>query len=241
MGIFKERAATRDPDDTIASFYRAVLGREPEPGAIEYWRPDFESKGFEFVLGEFVKSEELRMRIAQTIDRFPFDRAPAQMIETSVDPVTMNNLWSRVSQTWTKLGNDAMPKLKRAPAKRGAVRSQRGVDIAMSDPAYALGVQIVEALEAMRDADASGAADPTAAALAEAQHDRARRVTAALAVTPAQSRSGLIAHIVTLQREAQLLAAVLPLVDLTEGFGERVRLIEQFGERIQEALDADVV
>ena len=97
---------TPDINQTITSLYRAVLLREPEDGAIDYWGSTLERHGIAFVLNQFLRSAEFAGKIGQFVDLYPFDQAPAQTIETTIDAETMARLWDRVSRIWTKLGHD---------------------------------------------------------------------------------------------------------------------------------------
>jgi SAM-dependent methyltransferase len=93
-------------DETIGALYRAMLLREPEVGALAHWRAPLEKLGIEHVVGEFLRSSEFADKIDRFISLYPYDLAAAQEIETEIGSQFLAQLWDRVAQTWTKLGDD---------------------------------------------------------------------------------------------------------------------------------------
>jgi hypothetical protein len=121
----------------------------------------------------------------------------------------------------------SMPNRARKPTKAD-------FDRAMSDPAYALAVKLVDAMTAAEAADGPEG---------DAHQARAYCLRAALALTPAKNRSGTLAHIVELRHTAREIAAMVPLVvaEPAPELIERLTVLEQLAERLVEALDAGII
>ncbi len=97
---------TLEPDQTLTALYRACLMREPEPGALDYWRSTLADQGLEAVLTQFLRSTEFGYKLGEFVNLYPYDQAQPQRIDTQIDAQDMARLWERVSKTWTRLGSE---------------------------------------------------------------------------------------------------------------------------------------
>ena len=122
----------------------------------------------------------------------------------------------------------------RANARTMSKPSQADIDRAMSDPAYALAVQLIEAMEAARAAPGPEG---------DAHLMRADRLRAALALTPAKNRSGFLAHVAELRLTAHFVAVgvVLSAPELPPALIQRLAALEGLADRIAEGFEAGVV
>lgn len=98
--------SSSEADSIITALYRACLSRDPEPGALDMWRPRLIDEGLQAVLGHFLRSAEFGLGIGRFVNLFPYDQAPAQKIDTEIGAEELDRLWRRVANTWTKLGNE---------------------------------------------------------------------------------------------------------------------------------------
>jgi SAM-dependent methyltransferase len=92
-------------DEVVASLYRAILNREPDPGGLASHTRRLEEGGcLDDIVRAFVASPEARSK--EGVSLGPLDRAPPNPIQFDLSAEQRETLWQHVSRVWSRLGQD---------------------------------------------------------------------------------------------------------------------------------------
>jgi SAM-dependent methyltransferase len=96
-----------DEEQFVTALYRAVLQREPDARGLSNHVAQLRAGiSPEIVAGKFVQLVKLRAQNKSKPNLFPLDQAPEMRVDLQLTGEQAQELWSSVSKTWTRLGED---------------------------------------------------------------------------------------------------------------------------------------
>ncbi len=99
--------APSDPEALVATIYRVVLQREPDPdGAATYVAALWAGHDIGWLLEHFLASPEYRALISRVLPQpvYPLDCAPPMGMETHWTATDQQEIWDHIASVWSRYG-----------------------------------------------------------------------------------------------------------------------------------------